>query len=116
MTNRERAEQIYNQNQPAVEKARKFGFPISPIMAATVDAIESHLNLVDEISQESGVRLDASKIEFGATREQIVAVADAKGARNRRSAGARALSRKYGKDAAERIIQSKSGRKVTLQS
>jgi methionyl-tRNA synthetase len=116
MNNRQRAEEIYNRNQPAVESYRKLGMALTPIMAATVEQIEAHLNLVDQVAQETGARLDASKISFGASREEIEAVAEAKMARNRRSAGARALSRKYGKDAAERIIANKTGRHISLQN
>jgi hypothetical protein len=114
MNYREQAEKIYEQTRPNPQ-AVAMGFPATPIQQATVDEIEAHLVLVAEVGEEYGVRLDAARVEFGATREQIAEIADARACRNRRSAGARALSRKYGKEAAERIIREKSGRSVTLR-
>lgn len=111
---RERAEKIYSQTRPH-PRAEEIGFTITPIQRATVDEIEAHLILVAKIAAETGANLDASKIEFGATREQITEIAEAKVRRYRRGAGARALKAKYGKEAAERIIRNKTGRSVNLQ-
>ena len=115
MNHREQAEKIYNQMTPAREGYERMGMAPTGAMAATIDEIEAHLQLVDEVAQEYGIRLDASKVEFGATREEIEVKAESKAKSRRRSAGARALSRKYGKAAAERIIQNKTGKKVTLK-
>jgi len=53
---------------------------------------------------------------LGKTPTQIQEWVDSKTQRYNRSAGARALSRKYGKAGAERIIENNTGRKVNLQS
>lgn len=116
MSYRDRAEQIYNQTRPDPRHVAMMGeSTLTPVQRASLDEIESHLTLVGEVAQEHGVNLDASRVDFGASREQIVALAEAKVQRRNRSAGARALSRKYGKNAAERIIYQKTGRRVTLQ-
>lgn len=115
MNHREQAEKIYNQMTPSRESYQKMGMALSGAMAATVDEIEAHLQLVDEVAQEYKIWLDASKIEFGASREDIEKKAESKAKSRRRSAGARALSRKYGKDAAERIIRNKTGKNITLK-
>lgn len=114
MTNAERAQEIFEQTRPNPRHI-EMGFPTTPIQNATVDEIQAHLDLVDEIAQETGARLDASKIEFGTTREQIVEIAEKKARAYRRGAGARALKAKYGKDAAERIIAQKTGKHVNLK-
>jgi len=85
---------------------------LTPIMAATVEQIEAHLDLVDEVGREFGFRLDASKIEFGASREQVVAVAQSKVRSYKNRAGVRALEQKYGHDAAARIVHKHSGRNI----
>ena len=112
MTNRERAEKIYNQVHPAAEQYRKMGMPLTPAMAATLDEIEAHLNLVDDVAREYGANLDASKIAFGASRQEIEAVAQSKNKANKRRAGVRALEQKYGHDAAARIVYKHSGRTI----
>lgn len=112
MDNKTRAQQIYNQNLPAVEKARKFGMSLSPIMAASVEDIQAHLDLVDAVAGEFGLSLDASKITFGATREQIVSIAQAKARNYKNRAGVRALEQKYGHEAAARIVKNHSGRTI----
>lgn len=114
MDTRAQAEQIYQQTRPH-PRAVEMGFGLTPIQSAAVDEIQAHLDLVAEIGQEYKLRLDPSKVEFGATREQIVAIAEAKVKAQKRSAGARALSRKYGKDTAEQIIYRKTGKHVTLK-
>ena len=60
------------------------------------------------------LNLTASDI-YGKTDDEIQAIIDRKVAINKRSAGARALSRKYGQEVAERIIEKHTGRKVNLQ-
>jgi hypothetical protein len=52
---------------------------------------------------------------YGKTDEQIQAIIDRKVAINKKSAGARAVSKKYGKESAERIIKNKTGKNVNLQ-
>lgn len=52
---------------------------------------------------------------YSKTDEQIQAVIDRKVAINKKSAGAKALKSKYGKEGAERIIKSKTGKTINLQ-
>lgn len=61
------------------------------------------------------LNLEVSDI-YGKTDEQIQAVIDRKVRINKRSAGARALSAKYGKESAERIIANHTGKHYSLQS
>jgi len=112
MDNRQKAQQIYDQMTPAREQWQRMGTVPSDAMAATVEEIEAHLDLVEDVSAEFGFRLDASKIEFGASREEIVAIAEGKAKRYRRRAGIRALQQKYGHDAAKRIVRKHSGRTI----
>lgn len=116
MNNRDRAQQIYDSNEKTRETYNRMGMQLTGILAATVDDIETHLNLVDEVSSEYSITLYADKFEIGISREQIAAAAEAKIKANKRSAGARALSRKYGKQAAERIIEKHTGKHVTLKN
>ena len=112
MTNREQAQKLYDQMTQARESWIKMGMQPTGAMAATVDEIETHLNLVDEVAQEFGFRLDASKIEIGSTRDQIVELAESKRKRHNRRAGVRALEQKYGHAAAARIVKKYSGRTI----
>ncbi len=61
------------------------------------------------------LNLEVSDI-YGKTDEEIQAVIDRKVGINKRSAGAKALSAKYGKDAAEKIIAKHTGKHYSLQS
>lgn len=61
------------------------------------------------------LNLEVSDI-YGKTDEEIQAVIDRKVSINKRSAGAKALSAKYGKGAAEKIIAKQTGRHYRLQS
>lgn len=47
--------------------------------------------------------------------EELLAEAQTKAARKRRTAGARALVRKYGHEAATRIVANKTGRTIHFQ-
>ncbi len=114
MRNRDKAQRIYNQTRPNPE-AVAMGFPLSPIQKVTLDELEAHMDLVDEVAAEYGVQLSADRL-FGKSHEEIIAAAEVKIRRRKRSAGARALSRKYGKTAAENIIARKTGRRISLQS
>ena len=116
MNYREQAEKIYNQTRPDPRIVAIMGeSSLTPVQRASLEDIENYLRMVGEAAQEYGVNLNPSKIEFGSTEEQIAEIAKAKIRRRNRSAGARALSAKYGKDAAERIIYRKTGKHVTLQ-
>lgn len=52
---------------------------------------------------------------YGKSDEEIMSVIDRKVAANKRSAGARALSNKYGKQQAQEIIRRKTGKTINLQ-
>jgi len=116
MDYRKRAEQIHKDTRPDPRIVAMMGESmLSPVQRATVDEIENHLRLVDEVAAEFDTTLDAAKVTFGATREQIAEKAEAKAKRYRRRAGVRALQRKYGHDAAERIVSKHAGRHITLR-
>lgn len=81
----------------------------------TVDQLTDHMVRVEEIAQQYRVSLDAMKFPLSVSDAELVAAAEAKIKRNKRSAGARALSNKYGKEGAERIIAEKTGKHINLQ-
>ena len=113
MNNRREAQRIYDQTRPTEAAIRFYGLDgLRPIQRATVDEIEAHLNLVAEIAREYRVNIDPSKVEFGATRKQIVAIAESKRRMRNRRAGVRALEQKYGHEAAARIVYKHSGRHI----
>jgi len=112
MTNTQRAQEIYDQLTPGRDQYLRMGMQPTGASAATVDQIQAHLDLVDEVAAEFGFRLDPSKFPFGCSRETIVAKAEAKQRRYNRRAGVRALERKYGHDAAARIVKKYSGRTI----
>lgn len=119
MNTRQQAEEIYNRTRISERQMQMLGETMlrrtNPVAFATVEEIEAHLVMVAGVANEIGVQLYADRIPFGATREQVVEQAQAKLRQQRRSAGARALSAKYGKTAAEQIIARKTGRRINLQ-
>jgi len=117
MDYRKQAEKIYNQTRPDPRQVAVFGESmLTPVQRASLEDIENHLRTVGEVAEEYQVNLDPTRVQFGTSRDELVAQAEAKISRRNRSAGARALSRKYGKDAAEQIIYRKTGRRVSLQN
>jgi len=109
----EQAERIYNQTRPDPRTVKMMGeAALAPIQRATLEQIEAHLRLVDEVAREYGCPLDAGKIEFGAGRERIAEIAAAKTRQYNRRAGVRALEHKYGHEAAARIVKNHSGRTI----
>lgn len=107
------AQRIYNQTRHNPRYVEIIGEQnLSPVERATLPQIEAHLRLVDAVAREFGFPLDASKIEFGASREAIVAIAEGKARQYRRRAGVRALEKKYGHEAAARIVKRHSGRTI----
>jgi len=106
------AQKIYDKMTPAREKWEKMGMTPSGITGATVDEIARHLQICDEVSQEYGFTIYPDKVKFGATRDEVVAIAESKAKRYRRRAGVRALERKYGHEAAARIVKKHSGRTI----
>lgn len=112
---RQAAEKIYMQQQTVRAQYEKMGMKPTATMLATAQEIEAHIQMVEDVAAEYGVNLDYGKFAFGTSREQVVAAAEAKVGKSKRSAGARALSAKYGKEAAEEIIRRKTGKKINLQ-
>jgi len=113
----EQAMSIYEQTRPNPQHVKVFGeSALTPIQRASLEEIEAHLVMVAEVAAEVGTNLNPSKVEFGMSREEVTQKAEAKLRRWKRGAGARALSAKYGKDAAERIIAKHTGRHYSLQS
>jgi len=85
---------------------------LSPIQRASLSDIESYLRIVGEVSAEYGFTIAPEKVAFGATRDEVVAIAERKVKRYKRRAGVRALQAKYGHDAARRIVKKHSGRTI----
>lgn len=110
--NRQLAEKLYNDNNDARQKAAKFGMKLTGMLACSIEQIEAHLNLVDEVSAEFGFEMDASKFAVGTSREQLTAAAEAKRKTYKNRAGVRALQAKYGHEAAARIVKNHSGRNI----
>lgn len=105
-----RAEEIFNAQQPAVEQYRKMGVRLTPIMAATVEQIKAHIDLVESVSGQYGPIMDFNKVQFGATADEIAALAQAKAKHYRQGAGYRALQVKYGDEAAKNIVRKHAGK------
>jgi len=80
-----------------------------------VAEIIAHLRLLDEVGDEVGYYLRPEQAPFDASREQLVTIAQAKLKANKRTAGVRALKSKYGKEAAERIIEKHTGHRYNLR-
>lgn len=103
-TNHQKAQEIYNSNEAARNSYSKMGLTLTGILACTVEQIEAHLELIDEVAQVTGYRLEASRYEVGTDRDTLIAAAQSKVKKNNRSRGYRTLVSKYGEDAAKRII------------
>lgn len=77
---------------------------------AIVKAALAHYNVNGKVY----LSLHVSDI-YGKSDDEIMSTIERKIARNKRSAGARALSSKYGKEQAEEIIRRKTGKTINLQ-
>lgn len=107
------AQRIFESTRPDPRMVKMMGTAsLTPVQRASLDEIESHLRLVDEISQAYGFTIHADKVSFGASRDEIVEIAEKKSKRHNRRAGVRALQHKYGHDAAARIVKNHSGRTI----
>lgn len=106
------AEKLWNETNSSRQAWIAAGIELHGIFAASIEQIEAHLNLVDEVAAGFDFSLDASKFEIGATREEIVAAAESKKQHYNRRAGVRALETKYGHEAAARIVKNHSGRNI----
>ena len=107
------AQRIYEQTRPDPRTVKMLGERgLSPIQRAGLADIENYLRTVAQVSEEFGFTLDASKIEFGSTVEQVREIAQAKAKSYRARAGVRALEQKYGHESAARIVKKYSGRTI----
>jgi hypothetical protein len=93
-----------------IETGIRFG-----TIAGDAEKLTAHAVRIEEFFVHSGARLDWQRFPLTVTDEELQAAADAKTKANKRSAGARALSKKYGKETAERIIERKTGKHINLQ-
>lgn len=93
-----------------IETGIKFG-----TISGDVEQLTAHAVRIEEFALEAGVNLNWQQFPLTVSDAELQAAVDAKIKRNKRSAGARALSNKYGKQAAERIIAEKTGKHITLQ-
>jgi hypothetical protein len=111
------AVRIHNQMQAAKAKYEKFApAMITPIMNASIEEIEIHVqNCMDASAEFGGVNVDYEKVEFGKTREEIFAIAAAKKKNYNKRAGVRALQKKYGYEVAEKIVEKHAGRHISLK-
>ena len=109
----QKAQQVYNATRPNDNYVKMMGVAsLTPVQRASLEEIENHLRLVDEISKEYKLIIQPDKVAFGASRDEIVAIAESKVKRHKRRAGVRALEAKYGHDAAARIVKKHSGRTI----
>lgn len=86
-----------------------------PQHLATVADFATHIRTCAMASAEHNVRLEWDRFPLGTSQDAIDAAAADKARSKRRSAGARALVRKYGHEAAESIVANKTGRRINLQ-
>lgn len=86
-----------------------------PQHMATVDEFAAHIRTCGAASAKHNVRLEWDRFPLGTSADAIDAAAADKARAKRRSAGARALVRKYGHEAAEAIVANKTGRRINLQ-
>ncbi len=106
------AQQIFEQMQSVREQRERFSpESVTPVMRATVEELAAHIEMVTG----HGI-MNWKKIEYGTSEERVIEIAGAAAKAKKRSAGARALSAKYGKDAAEKIIAKHTGKHYSLQS
>ncbi len=106
------AQHIFEQMQSVREQRERFSpESITPVMRATVEELAAHIEMVTG----HGI-VNWKKIEYGTSEERVIEIAAGAAKAKKRSAGARALSAKYGKEGAERIITKHSGRHYSLQS
>ncbi len=97
------AETIYAQTQAAAAQWRRLGEePRHPIQRATLDEIEMHLLYCAALGRVHQASVNPDHY-FGQTPEQIAEGVAARAKARRRGAGARAVVRKYGPEAAQRI-------------
>jgi hypothetical protein len=110
------AQKVYEQTRPTAAQIKFYGeSSLTPIQKATLAQIEAHIQNCIDAADENHVNLDYHKIEFGKTRQEIFEIAASKTKTIKRGAGARALSARYGKQAAQDIIYRKTGRHYNLK-
>lgn len=110
--NHEKAIEIFHSYDQARDSYPKaFGEPTG-ILACSIEQIEDHLNLVDEVSAETGYTLFHDKFPVGTSKERMVEFANSKNKQFKRRAGVRALEAKYGHEVAASIVKKHSGRTI----
>jgi hypothetical protein len=111
MTTTQQAQAAYNEAQalkarmtePAV--MAMYGQPILPaICNAELAEVVAHFEQCELAGRENGCSMHAAEL-YGKSAEEIADVAAARGKRNRKGAGARALRNKYGTSTANDIIR-----------
>jgi hypothetical protein len=112
------ATRLYNDLTPSRERAERdmaAGLTVKPVVFATIEEIAAHIGMCEEVGREYGVNVKYQHIEFGASVDDVIAHAEKKAKNKRKRAGVEALKAKYGKEAAERIIQKHTGHRYNLQ-
>ncbi len=105
-----RAQSVYDRVHLTAQQLEFYGnSQAGTIGVASVDEIEQH------IVNAQSVGLDAEKVKWGTSLEDMRADAHAKLMAYNKRAGIRALSRKYGKEFAQKFISEKAGHAVKLR-
>ena len=112
ITNREKAQKIYDEATPTREQYVKMGMDLSGILALSVEEIEAHLNLVDDVNAQYGTHIDPSKVKLGVSRDELEATAKHRRSQSNGRKGVNALVNKYGHDSAARIVKKYSGKTI----
>lgn len=110
--NNERAMKIWNDTNATRQQYAKMGMALTGILACSVEQIEAHLNLVDDVNVEFGTHLDAAKFEIGTSREKLAEMANHRRHQSNGRKGVNALINKYGYDSAARIVKNHSGKTI----
>lgn len=98
------ANRIYTEQQSVRQQYEKIGMELTAVMTATAEEIANHIEMVDEIAREYSVNLSYTKVPFGTSFDETIAMAEKKSKRNKRRAGYLTLVSKYGEASAKRII------------
>jgi len=110
--NHEKAQKIYDEATPIREKYQAMGMDLTGILALSVEDIEAHLNLVDDVNTEYGTHMDASKFKLGIGRAELEATAKHRKSQANGRRGVNALVKKYGHESAARIVKKYSGKNI----
>ncbi len=109
----EEARKIYEKQQAQRPQMEQYlgANRIPAVMKATVEELEAHIQNCEDARQHYHLdRLAWEAIPYGSTREQVFAFALTKCRQASGRKGKRALTNKYGAEAADRIIKQAKGR------